>query len=160
MVTPGCHCNAAQNSRNWRWVQIDIVATRDGHVCPVEVEFTQAVVDAPRNVLDDLAVLIGRYKREKEKLNGLVVALSLPNRRSEYFQVIEDIANVLGIKIGSVTIGALLLLSWNRKTLGKDATDLPFAAAASPSVRKSVERLLGRPARLTLGCASVLETLK
>src|SRR5947209_14684892 len=28
MVTPGCDCNAAQNSRNWRWVQIDIVATR------------------------------------------------------------------------------------------------------------------------------------
>src|SRR6266699_419680 len=152
--------NAAMRRRGDTNVRIDIAAERNSRVCAVEVEFSEAVVDAPRNVLDDLAVLIARYKQDKTTLNGLIVALTLANQRSEYFQVIEDVEKVLGIRIGTVTVGALMLLMWNGKTLGENSSDLPHASAGAPSIRPDIERMLGRKLKLSTGLASVLETPK
>lgn len=138
-------------------VRLDIAGGFDGRIIAVEVEFSDAVVDAPRNVLDDLAVLIARYGQDKSRVAALIVALALPNQRSEYWQVLEDISTVLGIKIGTLTVGALLLLLWSRESL---EADVPFASASSPSIRRSVEQVLGRKVRITLGCESALESSK
>jgi ferredoxin len=156
----GVGWNAAMRRRGDTNVRIDIAAAREGHVCAVEVEFSEAVVDAPRNVLDDLAVLIARYRQDKTRLNAFIVALTLPNQRSEYFQVIEDAEKVLGIRMGTVTVGALMLLMWNRRALGENAADLPYAYTGAPSIRPDIERMLGRKIKLSTGLASVLETPK
>ena len=46
-----------------------------------------------------------------------VKGLSLPNARSEYYQVIEDIENVLGLRCRTITVGILLILIWHFQEL-------------------------------------------
>ena len=76
-----------------------------------EVELGAEVLDAPRNILDNIAVLVARYELSKDSVVPIIVSLDLPNLRSEYWQFILDVRNVLGIKINSITIGALVLMS-------------------------------------------------
>jgi ferredoxin len=80
-----------------------------------EVEFTNEVIDVPRNLLDDVAVLVMRYQISKKFIVPLVVCLSLPNQRSEYWQLLSDIENVLKIKINTITVGGLIILIYNNK---------------------------------------------
>ena len=39
--------------------------------------------------------------------------MQLPNARQGYWQVVRDVKNVEGIKIGTITVGALMFLLWN-----------------------------------------------
>jgi Fe-S-cluster-containing dehydrogenase component len=110
-----------------------------------EVELGNGVLDAPRNILDNIAILASRYKIKKDKILPVVVSLCLPNQRSEYWQVIKDISTVLGIYIGSFTIGALILLNWNRCHLFLRNTMEVYADSDSHSIRKQMELILGRP---------------
>ena len=79
----------------------------------VEVEFGRDTLDASRGILDDIAVLNTRYGINKHENKALVICLQLPNARQGYWQVVRDIKIVEGIKIGTVTIGSLMLLLWN-----------------------------------------------
>jgi ferredoxin len=50
-----------------------------------EIEYSDGVIlDAPRDLLDDCAVLQARYRVPLKKIVPLVVSLRLPNKRSEY----------------------------------------------------------------------------
>ena len=81
-------------------VRIDLLLRgADGRVAVGEVEFSPgALLDAPRDVLDDAAVLINRYGVERDNIDAIVVALALPNERSEFWQVISDVRQVLGLQ--------------------------------------------------------------
>lgn len=79
----------------------------------VEIEFGRDTLDASRGILDDIAVLNTRYGINKHENKALVVCLQLPNARQGYWQVVKDINIVEEIKIGTVTVGALMLLLWN-----------------------------------------------
>ena len=70
-------------------------------------------MDASRGILDDIAVLNSRYGVNKHNNKPIVICLQLPNIRQGYWQVVKDIKNVVGIKIGTITIGALMYLLWN-----------------------------------------------
>jgi hypothetical protein len=155
MVSAGW--NAAIRRAGDTNVRMDIVASLGTLLCTAEVEFSNQVIDAPRCVLDNLAVLISRYGQRTPSLIGLVIALKLPNQRSDYWQVIEDIEQILKLKIYTVTVGALMLLLWNNAKLG---AALPYATKDSPTIRKHIEREIGRKLGINAGCEAVLESQK
>jgi hypothetical protein len=71
------------------------------------------VLDSPRALLEDVAVLHSRYGYAVDGIDPVSIILSLPNVRSEYYQVIRDIEKVLGLRCRTVTIGSLVALMWN-----------------------------------------------
>ena len=67
--------------------------------------------------MDNIAILISRYKYNKDNIIPLIICNELPNKRSEFWQFINDIKKVLNISINTITISGLLLLSWTRQKL-------------------------------------------
>ena len=64
-----------------------------------------------RRILDDIAVLINRYKIPKDSIIPIGVLNGLANKRTDFYEVIEDIHNVLGIQISLITYHILFLLN-------------------------------------------------
>ena len=141
-------------------VRVDLVADRLEILSAIEVEFSNAIIDAPRSVLDSLAILLSRYDKDRSKIIGLVAALELPNLRSEYWQVIADIQKALDVRVYTVTVTALSMLLWNNAVFGHVPDSLPFATIGHASIRDAIEMSLGRSLELSLGCASALESSK
>jgi ferredoxin len=77
-----------------------------------EIEFGSDVLNSPRNILEDIAVLHSRYSIPVNRLRPIIFSDFLPNKRSEYWAVINDISEVLSIKVNSLTLGILMLFSW------------------------------------------------
>jgi len=82
-------------------------------VCEVEIPST-AVLDAPRNLLDDIAVLVSRREIKCDKLIPLVICWDFPNNRTDYWNVVKDIKDVLGIEIKTCSILGLAVLAWTQ----------------------------------------------
>ena len=113
-----------------------------------EVEFGSGILDAPRDILDDIAVLISRYEISKDEIVPLIVCLDFPNLRSEYWQFIKDVKNVLDVKINSVTIGALVVMLWNRVSLSIKNGDELYLDIDSPTLKPKLEKILGRQLKI------------
>jgi hypothetical protein len=150
----GSRIGAALGRKGNTHMRMDLVLAPPGVRHGVaEVEFGQeAVLDAPRDILDALAVLVSRYGWTLDTTTALILTDVLPSRRSEYWHILQDIANVLKIRIGTVTIFALLLCIWNRKSL--DLTDgHPFYVDRDTSSYRAqvLDALVGRS--LNLGIA-------
>jgi ferredoxin len=94
-----------------------IVAFKDGKSGVVEVEVAGAVLDSPRALLEDIAILHGRYAIPTASIVPVSIVSALPSARSEYYQVIEDIRRVLNIRTHTLTIAVLLILLWNCASL-------------------------------------------
>ena len=156
-------CGAAMRRKGDVFARMDIVL---GSPWPefgcAEAEFgDEAILDAPRDILDDIAVSVGRLGRNPLSLSALVVTDVLPNWRSEYWRIIKDIRQVVGVKIGTVTVLALCLLVWR----GRKMSDLPHGLfhvdIDTPSYREAVlEPLLGRKLRIGLAPRSSVEVAK
>lgn len=101
-----------------------------------------AILDAPRNVLDDCAVLKARHGFPLDRIDPLVVSLRLPNVRSEYWRVIQDISNVLRMRIASITVGVLLLLLWEGRLLGASSWQELYADSDSPTIEPALRKYL------------------
>lgn len=144
-------------------VRVDLMyEALDGILGCTEVEFAPAVLlDTPRNVLDDVAVAVGRHQVPRERVGGLILALALPNERSEFWQVLQDIKRVLGIHVGVATIPALYMLVWNARlsALARGAFPLDVAEGTR-SIRPTIEGLLGERANVSFGLRGVLESTK
>jgi Fe-S-cluster-containing hydrogenase component 2 len=125
-----------------------IVAFQDGKVGVAEVEFSGAVLESPRALLEDIAVLHGRYAMPVDNIVPISIILSLPNVRSEYYKVIEDIHRVLHIRCHTLTVGALLLLLWNFGHLQSLSADLFTTAEEGADLSASVVKTLGNAAAI------------
>lgn len=91
----------------------DILLQKDNKFILGEIEIpTNAILDAPRNLLDDLAVFSNRRKVPIENIQLLVISWDIPNNRTDYWNVINDIEKILGIKIFTISLIALLILFW------------------------------------------------
>ncbi len=153
--------SASMRRRGDANIRMDIVFGQNGKkngTC--EVELGNGVLDAPRNLLDNIAVLISRYKMNKGNLIPLVATLSLPNRRSEYWQVIKDIRHVLGIKINSITVGMLVLLVWNRVKVSFDSDEILYADSSLYTLKDKFESVLGRELNFKEGYPGLLGSQK
>lgn len=115
-----------------------------------EAEFGDvAVLDAPRDLLDDVAVSVGRHGKATSLL-ALVVTDVLPNRRSEYWRIVQDIRKVVGLPIGTVTVLALCLLVWRGRNLRDLPPDFFYVDADTLSYRTAVlEPLVGRTLKIS-----------
>lgn len=80
-------------------------------VTEIEIPSTE-ILDAPRNLLDDYAVMHCRKGEDANNIIPLVICWDLPNRRTDYWNVVTDIYNILGIKIKTISILALALYYW------------------------------------------------
>ena len=109
-----------------------------------EIEFGDAIVEAPRSILDSFAVMYSRYSIPRKEIIPLIVCLDLPNQRSEYWQLISDIKKILGIEIGTLTIGTLVLLGWNKVDLILRSSQPIYLDAEDDDLRPKIERLLKR----------------
>ena len=144
-------CGAAMRRKGDVFARMDIVlgAPWPEFGC-AEAEFGDvAVLDAPRDLLDDLAVSVGRHSKNIKNITALVVTDVLPNRRSEYWRIIQDIKNVLGVRIGTVTVLSLCLLVWNNRKMSELPPDLFHVDIDTPSYRAAVlEKIVGRKLRI------------
>lgn len=115
-----------------------------------------ANLDSPRDILDDVAVFCSRHKIQKSQVVGVIVLAELPNKRTEYWELISDIEKVTGLKIATIPIAALLTLLWNRAKLKIDDYYLNHL---NTSAREAVETALGRKINLPDNC-NLIEAAK
>ena len=80
-------------------------------VAEIEIPSTE-ILDAPRNLLDDYAVQKNRIDNNEKIIIPLVICWDLPNKRTDYWNVITDINTILGLKIKTISILALALHYW------------------------------------------------
>jgi ferredoxin len=129
-------------------MRMDIILSLPDEIHGVaEVEFGQeAVLDAPRDILDSLAVLVSRYAWSLESTKALIISDVLPNKRSEYWHIIQDIANVFNLYIGTVTIFSLVLHNWNNWKIDLNKPRAFYADRSTSSYRTEIlEAFIGRP---------------
>ena len=108
----------------------------------LEIEFGQDILSSPRNLLDDIAVICSRYGFKKENITALSICLSLPNNRTDYWNVIKDIKEILGIEIKTVSIGSLVYIMWNEKKI--NLKELPYLDSVDNSLLEKVEKILNK----------------
>lgn len=135
-------------------------STFDGVRGSLEVEFGLDSLEAVRASLDDVAVLNSRYHLPKSEQTPIVVCGELPRERQGYWQVVRDIYRVLDIKVRTATVGSLLLLVWNGKSLTTAILDELTPHFESTSIREHIEAALGRPVTIPQGLGGILEPEK
>lgn len=91
-----------------------------------EIEFGEDILETPRSILDDVAVLRSRYNVDFEKIKTLIFIDKLPHIRSEIWEVIGDIKKITGIKIETITLLYLFLRVWAEKKLLTDDENYDF----------------------------------
>jgi len=90
----------------------------EGEMIIIEVEIPSvSILDAPRNQLDNLAVFNSRRGHDLKKLIPVIICWDLPNKRSDYWNVIEDIFKITGIKIETLTLLSLAVIFWTNHHL-------------------------------------------
>lgn len=112
LIALGCKCSMRRIGDVYTRMDA-IYSSPAGSFGAVEIEFGRDTLDASRGILDDIAVLNTRYGVHKHDNKSLVICLQLPNARQGYWQVVRDVKIVEGIKIGTITVGALMFLLWN-----------------------------------------------
>lgn len=112
LIALGCKCSMRRIGDVYTRMDA-IYSSPAGSFGAVEIEFGRDTLDASRGILDDIAVLNTRYGVHKHNDKALVICLQLPSARQGYWQVVKDVKIVEGIKIGTITVGALMFLLWN-----------------------------------------------
>ena len=108
----------------------------------VEVETGTAVLETPRALLEDIAVLHSRFKVPLAEIVPVSIIGILPNSRAEYYQVIDDIAKVLDIQCHTLTFGALCLVMWNFGKLDKLDGDFFTTSTDVTNLHSSLTQLI------------------
>lgn len=157
-----CGVSSAVRRRGDTNIRMDMVVGPPGIASgTVEVEVgVEGILDAPRNLLDNLAVLSARYGLPKESITTLIIASELPNQRSDYWQLVRDIKQVLRVHIGIVTWAALFVLVWQRLQLRIGPHNEFYADSATHSIRATVEQILGRKLKVSQGRVGFFESQK
>ena len=158
LIGLGCECAIRRIGDVYTRMDAIYMSSR-GTFGAVEVEFGTDTLEASRGILDDISVLDSRYCIPKQENIALVVCLSLPNERQGYWQVIKDINNVLNIKVNTQTLGSLLISLWNFLKIDLENNSY-YADYDNFSIRKFLERDLGRDAMISDKFLGILEPIK
>lgn len=125
-------------------VRIDgVLELTNGRLGVLEVELKNEVLNSPRALLEDVAVLHGRYGVDISRIDPVSVITKLPNKRSEYYQVVNDIEKILGLRIRTITIGILLAILWQFKNIESFAGNLFMTPSCDSNLLPSVNKYLG-----------------
>lgn len=106
--------NARIRRRGDTNMRIDVVGfSRNEKPFVAEIEFHKDALESPRFLLEDVAILHSRYGFDTCDIDPISILLTLPNVRSEYYQVMRDIEKVVGLQCRTITIGVLIALLWS-----------------------------------------------
>ncbi len=99
-------------------LRIDMWWDASGILYVTEVDFDLvSLIDSPRNLLDDVAVCVSRHGVEREAITAAVINVEFPNKRSDYYHLVEDIQLVAGVTIITLPLAALLVSLWSFKRI-------------------------------------------
>lgn len=109
-----CQTNASGNNH----IRIEFLSKVDGTILMGESEVScietsrgRDTLSVNRRILDNLAVLIGRYGFDKSNIIPISIINGLPNKRTDYYEVVEDINKILNVKIFTLTYHILFVLN-------------------------------------------------
>lgn len=112
-----CNVNAKGNNH----IRIEFFAEVNENVVIGESEITSSdTLSVIRRILDDVAVLNSRYKVDIRNIIPLSVINGLPNKRTDYYEVIKDVKQTLGIQIYTITYHILYMLHLYQVELSED----------------------------------------
>ncbi len=103
-----CNANAAGNNHNrteFFGQEGDMVIIGESNSSDTDT------LSVARRILDDVAVMVSRYGRDKQRILPLSVINGFPNKRTDYYEVVHDIQSILGIQICTVTFHILFILN-------------------------------------------------
>lgn len=156
----GLDCECAIRRIGDVYTRMDaIYSSKSNGIGAIEIEFGKDTLDASRGILDDIAVLNTRYRINKKDNNPLVVCLQLPNVRQGYWQVVKDINIVENIKINTISVGALLILLWNNKSLDL-AKNSFYVDFDNMNIRQCVEDIIERKIEFMENNIGIFEPIK
>ncbi len=113
-------------------LRIDMWWATSGTLYVTEVDFDLvSLVDSPRNLLDDIAVCVSRHGVSRDTICAAVINIEFPNKRSDYYHLIEDIQKVAGVTIITLPLAALLATLWGHKKI--DSINLAECVAVKNS---------------------------
>ena len=139
---------------------VDVLSRKGNIYGAIEVELTSAVIDVPRNLAGDVAVLVARHGLSKSNLETYSVVGRLPQGREQYWMVVDDMESILGIKILTASILLLYMLVWALKELNVRDNKLLLSEKHGISLRPYLEEVLGRQINLSVGFENQLEPSK
>ena len=113
-----------------------------GQIGVVELETGKEVLESPRALLEDSAVLHNRFGMDVADIVPVSMIGRLPNVRTEYYQVIDDIKKVLNIECRTITLGVLCLLMWHFGTLAKLQEGLFSTTVGATNLYPSLAQLI------------------
>jgi len=93
-------------------IRFDMIAEFEQKIILGEIGLNNNdILEEPRALLDDFAILKSRYKINAERIIPIIVTLTFPNKRSDVYEVIFDIKNVLGIEIRIISVHFLIIMN-------------------------------------------------
>jgi len=98
-------------------MRIDSIGKINDKTALISIEFGNDAVSLPRKLLEGYAIMHNRYQIKKDKIILIAIIHKLPNKRSDFYQVIDDVLKVLKIKIYTLPIGELIKLIKNEKKI-------------------------------------------
>lgn len=127
-----------------------------------EVEFDEGcALDIPRDLLDDVAVFVSRHGWQKSETQCFVVINQLPNRRSEFWHILQDVRSVLALDVIVLTFAGLMMLVWDRKCLPTKISRLTFPKSQASCYKSEVlEEMLGRALRIGKRRSALVDIVK
>ena len=127
-------------------LRMDALSKIESNIYAVEIE-KLADLDSPRNILDSLAVLHSRYEISKSCLGGIIVVSTFPSKRSEFWEVVNDIQKVTKLNIYIIPLYALIILQNENYRLSNFLNAFRFNQKFS--FRNSLEEIIDRKIELS-----------
>ena len=158
LIGLGCKATVPRTGDNANRMD-GIFTTENSDIGVVEVEFGTDSLSTARGLLDDIAMLQYKQNIKKERIRPLAVLLSMPNRRGDYWNVIQDIKKETGIQINTITIATLLVLLWKNKKLNFN-TNPYYIDVTNLSIKKQIEKHINEKIEIPAGFMGIFEPEK
>ena len=119
-----------------------VFRTQTNQLGVIELELGLAVLETPRALLEDIAVLHNRFEVPIPAIVPASILGTLPNLRSEYYRVIDDIVTVFDIQCHTVTLGALCVLMWHLVRLDRLDRDMFTSMGSATDLHSSLVQVI------------------
>lgn len=143
----GCKCNTKAPGNNHNRIEF-FAESHNQIIIGESASKNQDTLSITRRILDDLAVLSSRHKIQLNDIVPLAVINGLPNKRTDYYEVIEDIENVLGIRVSTITYHILLILNLYNIPINANSISSFYLNRRQDSLLNSMKRLIPEIASL------------
>jgi hypothetical protein len=91
-------------------VRINLFFMQNGYQGVAEIDLNPlSLLELPRTIIANIAILHSRFSIRKENILPLIFCNSFINRRSDFYEVLYDISNILNIQIHVISLFALFI---------------------------------------------------